>query len=126
MRPIFFLGAELAEQQVDGFKLDTNCVVDKEMAVGETCNIKVLWNPVSLLQLQNNLTITWRENNPAVFRNEKTVVQISANSTDSKDCVICENVSAEANKKPRMAAGLDGNLYEVDEDGYVTIERQAV
>ena len=120
--PIFFLGAELAEQQVDGFKLDTNCVVDKEMAVGETCNIKVLWNPVSLLQLQNNLTITWRENNPAVFRNEKTVVQISANSTDSKDCVICENVSAEANKKPRMAAGLDGNLYEVDEDGYVTID----
>lgn len=120
--PIFFLGAELAEQQADGFKLDTNCVVDKEMAVGETCNIKVLWNPVSLLQLQNNLTITWRENNPAVFRNEKTVVQISANSTDSKDCVICENVSAEANKKPRMAAGLDGNLYEVDEDGYVTID----
>lgn len=120
--PIFFLGAELAEQQQDGFKLDTNCVVDKEMAVGETCNIKVLWNPVSLLQLQNNLTITWRENNPTVFRNEKTVVQIRANSTDSKDCVICENVSAEANKKPRMAAGLDGTLYEVDDDGYVTID----
>ncbi len=120
--PIFFLGAELAEEQQDGFKLETNCVVEKEMQEGETCNIKVLWNPVSLLQLSNNLTVTWRENNPAVFRNEKTVVQIRANSTDSKDCVICENVSAEASKKTRMAMGLDGQLYEVDDEGFITID----
>lgn len=119
--PIYFLSTSLAEEQQDGFKLDTTCVPEKEMQPGETCNIKVLWNPVSLMQLQNNLTITWRENNPAVFRDEKTVIQIKATSTDSKDCVICENAASEASKKTQYAMGMDGNLYPVNEDGTVTI-----
>ncbi len=119
--PIQFLGMDLAEEQTDGFRLETTCSPDNPIEVGNTCIIKVLWNPVSLRQLQNNLTIRWKEYSQTAFREQTSVVQIKAQSTDSKDCVICENVNAQEVKEPRMAMGLNGELYEVDDEGYITL-----
>lgn len=120
--PILFLGADLAEMQPDGFTIETSCVKNARIEPEASCNIKVLWNPVALRQIQNILTVRWKEDSPSVFREEKTTVEIKAQSTDSKDCVICEDIRKEAEKKPKMAMGLDGKLYEVDEDGFVTID----
>lgn len=120
--PILFLGAELAEIQQDGFTIDAACKPNMRLEIDASCNIKVLWNPVALRQIQNVLTVRWKEDSPSVFREERTTVEIKAQSTDSKDCVICEDIRKEAEKKPKMAMGLDGKLYEVDEDGYVTID----
>ncbi len=120
--PIIFLGYALAEEQPDGFKLETSCTPESSIAVGATCNIKVLWNPVSLRQLQNTLTIRWREDSQTSFRERQSTVLIRAQSTDSKDCVICEDVRKEALAKPKMAAGLNGEMYEVEKDGYITLE----
>ncbi len=120
--PILFISARLAEDQQDGFSIDSACPLGGRIEAGSSCNIKVLWNPVSLRQIQNNLTLTWKEDSPSVFREEHTTIQLKAQSTDSKDCVICEDVRAEAEKKPRMVMGLDGQLHEVDPEGYVTVD----
>ncbi|MDR2901739.1 MAG: hypothetical protein LBU87_01335 [Lactobacillales bacterium] len=122
--PILFLGASLAELQQDGFILDSSCTQGARLEANTSCNIRVLWNPVALRQIQNNLNITWKEDNPSIFKNETTTVQIRAQSTDSKDCVICEDVRAQAEKEPVMAMGVDGQLHEVDPEGYVTVDGQ--
>ncbi len=119
--PIIFLGMSLAEEQPDGFKVESSCEPNASLAVDSSCNIKVLWNPVSLRQLQNTLNIRWREDSQTAFRENTASVLIRAQSTDSKDCVICEDIRKEAEAKPRMAMGLDGKLYEVDKDGYITL-----
>ncbi len=119
--PIIFLGMNLAEEQPDGFKLESSCEPNSSLAVDATCNIKVLWNPVSLRQLQNTLNIRWREDSQTSFRERHENVLIRAQSTDSKDCVICEDIRKQEEAKPKMAMGLDGKLYEVDKDGYITL-----
>ena len=121
--PILFLGMELAEAQQDGFTLETTCTPNGRIDTGASCNVKVLWNPVELRQIQNILYVRWREDSTAVYREERTSIPLRAQSTDSKDCVICENVTAEP-KEPRMAMGFDGKLYEIDKDGYITIDGQ--
>ena len=118
---IQFLGMELAEEQTDGFTLETTCTSSTPIEVGKTCSIKVFWNPVALRQLQNNLTIRWKEYSQTAFREQTSTVLIKAQSTDSKDCVICENVSNQEAKEARMAMGLNGELYEVDDEGYITM-----
>lgn len=118
--PILFLGMDLAEVQQDGFMLETTCTPNAVIAKDASCNIKVLWNPVSLRQIQNIMNIRWKEDSPSVFREERTAVNIRAQSTDSKDCVICEDVRAQAEKKPRYAMGLDGKLHEIT-DGTITL-----
>lgn len=118
---ILFLGMELAEAQQDGFTLETTCTPNMKLEPNASCNIKVLWNPVSLRQIQNILNVRWREDSTSSYREERTTINLRAQSTDSKDCVICENVGAGAEKKPVMAMGLDGKLYEVDKDGSITI-----
>ncbi len=120
--PVEFLGMELAEQQTDGFSLETNCSSEVSIQPDKSCTIKVFWNPIALRQLQNNLIIRWKEDSKTSYAEKKTIIQIKAQSTDSKDCVICENVTAEEKKEPRMAMGLDGKMYEVNEDGTVTID----
>lgn len=124
--PIIFLGMEFAESQPDGFTLETTCTPNGSIKVNETCVVKVLWNPVSLRQLQNILTIRWKEDSETSFKEQKTTVQVKAQSTDSKDCVICENVQAQAPQEPKMAMGLDGKLYEVDKDGNILIDGKKV
>ncbi len=119
--PIEFLGMDLAEQQVDGFTLDSNCS-GTPLEAGKSCTIKVFWNPVALRQLQNNLTVRWKEYSQIPLKDQSSVVQIKAQSTDSKDCVICEDIRAKEAIEPRVVMELGGNLYPIDDDGdFVTI-----
>lgn len=123
--PILFLGMELAQAQQDGFTLETTCTPNARIDMDASCVVKVLWNPVELRQIQNTLNIRWREDSNAVYREETTSVRLTAQSTDSKDCVICENVTAQP-KEPKMAMGFNGNLYEIDKDGFITVNGKRV
>ena len=118
--PILIREWELAETQQDGFSIETTCVPTKPIAVNESCNFKVLWNPVELRRISNVLNIKWRVDSPDVYHEETTSISLSAQSTDSKDCVICETAASEAEKKARKAMLLNGLLGDIDEDGYVT------
>ncbi len=120
--PIEFLGMDLAEQQVDGFTLDSNCS-GAPLEAGKSCTVKVFWNPVALRQLQNNLAIRWKEYSQTAFKEQSSIVQIKAQSTDSKDCVICEDIRNKEAIEPRVVMELGGNLYPIDDDGeFVTID----
>ena len=124
--PIVFLGRELAEAQQDGFVLEGTCQPNTSLAVDKSCVIRVLWNPVSLRQIQNTLTIRWREDSPSVFQEQTLTIPLKAQSTDSKDCVICEDVRAEAEKKPRLATGLNGEIFEMEDDGTVVVDGEVL
>ena len=119
--PILFRGWDLAETQQDGFSIETTCVPSKPLAIDESCNVKVLWNPVELRRISNILNIKWRVDSTEIYREETLSIPLSAQSTDSKDCVICETAAAEAEKKPRQAMLLNGQLADIDEDGYITL-----
>ncbi|MGN1063148.1 MAG: TrbI/VirB10 family protein [Alphaproteobacteria bacterium] len=80
-----------------------------------------MWNPVELRQIQNLLYVRWRVDDAATYREERTSIQLTAQSTDSKDCVICEQASSTAEKKPRQVMGLNGALYDLEADGTVAI-----
>jgi hypothetical protein len=89
----------LAETQVDGFVLDMGtCKVNEVLLPDESCNIKVLWAPVSILAYSNYINIRWRQDINSYPPPEQQVsrVLISGQSTDSKDCVICEDKYAES------------------------------
>lgn len=119
--PIVFRGLELAEQQQDGFTVETTCGVNTTIAQGKSCNIKVFWNPVELRRISNQLFVKWRvDSAEVVYREETTTIELSAQSTDSKDCVICETAAADAEKKARQAMLFNGQLIDVDDDGFVT------
>lgn len=120
--PILFLGAELAETQQDGFTLESTCTPNMQLAKGANCNIKVLWNPVELRQISNILYLRWRVDDGATYQEERTSIQLTAQSTDSKDCVICENITPAAPKKPKQAVLFNGNLIDIDDDGYLTLD----
>lgn len=119
--PILFQGYELAETQQDGFTIESGCTPGGRIETGASCNVKVLWNPVELRQIQNILNVRWRLDDGATYHEDTTSIRISAQSTDSKDCVICETVAEDAKKKPRMGMLLDGQLAEIDEDGNITL-----
>lgn len=118
---ILFRGWDLAETQQDGFSIETTCVPNKPLAIDESCNVKVLWNPVELRRISNILNIKWRVDSTEIYREETLSIPLSAQSTDSKDCVICETAAAEAEKKLRQAMLLNGQLADIDEDGYITL-----
>lgn len=120
---ILVLGTDLAEQQEDGFEFETTCPLDGAILSGQTCLLKIFWTPSALRQLQNIMTVKWRENNVTSVREEKTVIQLKGQSTDSKDCIICENAAAAA-KKPRAVMRLDGVLYDAEDDTTVIIDGQ--
>ncbi|MBO7244407.1 MAG: hypothetical protein J6V53_03910 [Alphaproteobacteria bacterium] len=129
--PVLYKGATFLENQQDGFSIETTCGETKSLAVGQECFIKVLWNPVSLRQIQNVLTIQWEEDSAEAAgfsdRTHEKTVQVKAQSTDSKDCVICETVSKDdAQKEPTYAMGLDGKLYPVNEDGSIVIDGEVI
>ena len=119
--PILFQGYELAETQQDGFTIESGCTAGRRIEKGASCNVKVLWNPVELRQIQNILNIRWRLDDGATYGEDTTSIRISAQSTDSKDCVICETVAEDAKKKPRMGMMLNGQLAEIDDDGNISL-----
>ena len=128
---VLYKGATFLENQQDGFSMETTCKENESLASGQECLIKVLWNPVSLRQIQNVLTIQWEEDSATAAgfsdREKKTTVQVKAQSTDSKDCVICETTSKDdAEKEQKYAMGLDGKLHPVGEDGSIVIDGEVI
>ena len=120
-KPIQFLKVDFVQQQADGFTFDTTCSADTIIQPGENCIVKIMWNPVKLQQLQNNLIVTWKESSTTAFNDFTTNVLVKGQSIDSECCVTCEDSATKKEAEPRMAMGLDGNLYEVDKDGYITL-----
>ncbi len=92
--PVRIEAIELAENQTDGFIIDNGtCVVGEALPVDGTCNLKVLWTPVSIRSYSNYLNIRWRLDDATVYpppAQQTLIVNITGQSTDSKDCVICE------------------------------------
>lgn len=114
--PILLNSKDLAEQQEDGFVLSGSCMNKERLEKDEECIIKVQWAPKTLRNIQNTLVIRWREHNPAVFKIERTNVILKAQSTDSKDCVICEDIRKEAEKIPQKVIDSKGNIRELQPD----------
>ena len=89
--PILLLKKNLAEEDENGFVLSGPCMEKDRLAKDEECVLKVSWNPKSLKSIQNMLTIMWREDSRSVFDDERMTIFLKAQSTDSKDCIICPN-----------------------------------
>ena len=112
---IHLVDLNFAEAQQDGFALDGSCTSDMVLEKDASCNAKILWNPVSVRMLQNNLNIVWKVEDLTSYTpaSEKTLtISVSGQSTDSKDCVICEDKTAEALAKKAQGVLLeDTNMY---------------
>ncbi len=112
--PILLLGKNLAEQQEEGFLLSGSCMEKDRLNKDEECTLTVSWSPKTLRNIQNTLVIQWREHNPAIFKNERTNVLLKAQSTDSKDCVICCEEKEKAQERPEEVIGLGGEPMNTD------------
>jgi hypothetical protein len=119
--PIRIMKIDFVQQQADGFTFESACSADKVVERGENCTVKIMWNPIKLQQLQNNLIVTWKEESNTAFNEHTTNILVKGQSIDSECCVTCEDSESKKVAEPRMAMGLDGNLYEVDKDGYITL-----
>ncbi|MGN1091717.1 MAG: hypothetical protein ACI4RJ_04435, partial [Alphaproteobacteria bacterium] len=131
--PIRLEGLTLAQEQQDGFIISPteNCGIGKVIPAGASCNIQVLWNPISIRSYSNYLTIRWRLDDATMYPppEQKTLrVDISGQSTDSKDCVICE--TKEAERAAARMGELDENtgLYIKDGEimGIVELDKIAI
>lgn len=120
--PILLESKTLAEKQEDGFLLSGPCMSLERLDKDGECILKVSWSPKTLRNIQNILTIIWREHNPAVFKKERTDIILKAQSTDSKDCVICEDIRKEAEKVPQKAITANGKEIEVTPEGTVIVD----
>ncbi len=115
-----------AEEQTDGFTIKTNCpLAETALGQNETCSITIGWNPVALRQLQNNLVIRWKEDAPSVIGEETSTILVKGQSTDSKDCVICENVVKEKTE-PKMAMTPGGDLIPIGPDGEIVYKGNTI
>ena len=88
---------DLAEVQSDGFIVDEGTCRDV-LRANTTCNLKIMWNPVSIRTYSNFLNIRWRIEDPTAYPPPSLntlIVDISGQSTDSKDCIICETKEAD-------------------------------
>ena len=91
--PIRLEAMDLAEVQQDGFIIDGDCKVGDVIAMGSSCNLKVLWNPVSIRSYSNYLNVRWRLDDPTAFpvpELQTLIVNITGQSIDSVNCVVCE------------------------------------
>ncbi len=106
--PIRLISKKLIEEQPDGFVLSGSCMEKERLPQDEECTINVSWTPKTLRNIQNTLVIEWREHSPSVFQNERTTVALKAQSTDSKDCVICCEEKEKEQKRPEEGMDLGG------------------
>lgn len=91
--PIRLEAMDLAEVQQDGFIIDGDCKVGDVIAMGSSCNLKVLWNPVSIRSYSNYLNVRWRLDDPTAFpvpELQTLIINITGQSIDSVNCVVCE------------------------------------
>ena len=130
--PVRIETIDLAENQSDGFIVDNGtCTVGEVLSAGESCNLKVLWNPVSIRSYSNFLNIRWRLYDltrvPPPPLNT-LIVDISGQSTDSKDCVICETKEADKTKAKMGELDEQTGLYIKDGEimGIVELDKIAI
>lgn len=123
---IIFNGMELADPLQEGFVIENGtCEPNRPINQGSSCTIKVLWNPTDLRQIQNTLNISWREANPGIFSDSNLAISLKGQSTDSKDCVICESPCSDKEEEKKQIASLfTGESGKVNEDGTVEINGQ--
>jgi len=120
--PILFIGMELAEVQQDGFIIGGTCEPNRIISKDDNCTLKIMWNPTTLRQIQNTLNIRWKEDDQGVLEIRTLSLPLKAQSTDSKDCVICESPCKDKEAEiVRQAATFDGEVGKVDEKGNVII-----
>ena len=130
--PVRLESVDLAENQTDGFIIDYGtCVVGEVLAPSTSCNLKILWNPVSVRSYSNYLNIRWRLDDLTVYpppEQKTTIVNITGQSTDSKDCIICE--TKEVDKTAARLGELDEKtgLYIKDGEimGIVELDKIAI
>lgn len=119
-------GIKLLDKKLDKegeFQLSGDCMVKDALAKDESCTLTIEWLPEKVQTLQNTLTFRWRNASQRAFREEKTYLPISAQSTDSKDCVICQCEKDKAPDIPReivanKPAEIIGDKVRVGEDEY--------
>lgn len=135
--PIVINGWALASNQAGGFDVSSDCVAGASLSQGESCVFTISWNPVAVRQIENTLFINWKENNPAIFTEEKLAIPLKADSTDQSDCVVCSTVL----EKPDLSfvygpggeilgevgeggefTGKDGKKYRLNEFGFLLDE----
>ncbi|MDD4519540.1 MAG: hypothetical protein PHI50_01455, partial [Alphaproteobacteria bacterium] len=121
---IQFLSAFFVENQSEGFEIESKCPENLRLSAEDSCTIKVLWNPISIRRIQNNLLLKWKDlsiNERLETAEQKTLITIIGQSIDSKNCVICENGGDKKDyTKGRVVVGLDGKVVGyVDENGNV-------
>ena len=107
--PIRIVSMELVEKQQDGFKIEGACQEDMVLKEGASCNAKVVWQPSSIRRIQNNLSVVWKLDDITMYPppKEKTlIVTIAGQSTDSKDCIICEDKSGPAEETDKKDEGI--------------------
>ena len=80
----------LASAQSGGFSINSDCSTASALEIGESCIFTISWNPTTVRQIENILFINWKEDNPAVFRENKLAVPLKASSTDKSNCVVCD------------------------------------
>lgn len=121
---VVFNGMELADPNQGGFVAESGtCLPNTVIAQNNNCTIKILWNPTDLRQIQNALNISWREDNPGIFVDNTLTLSLKGQSTDSKDCVICESPCSDKEEEKKVVASLfTGDSGEVNEDGTVEIK----
>ena len=128
--PVRIEGVDLAEVQSDGFVVDEGTCHDV-LQPEATCNLKIMWNPVSVRSYSNFLNIRWRVYDPTRFpppELNKLIVDVSGQSTDSQNCVICE--TKEGDRMAQRMGELDENtgLYIKDGEimGIVELDKIAI
>ena len=118
--PVRIEGMDLAEVQSDGFIVDEG-TCREVLQPNATCNLKIMWNPVSIRTYSNFLNIRWRVEDTVHFPPpalNTLIVNISGQSTDSKDCVICE--TKEADRIAQRMGELDEETGLYIKDGEIT------
>ena len=120
--PILLINMALAEEQKDGFVLSGSCTEKERLIKDEECTVTVSWRPQSLRNIQNTLVIQWREDSPSTFKNERTNISLKAQSTDSKDCVICCEEKEKGKERTAEGIGVDGKPIDPNDPNLVKRE----
>ena len=105
----------LVKEQSEGFVLSGSCFSREVLAQNEDCRIDVKWEPSTLLNYKNQIKITWRVNSPSVFERQYTYVDISGQSSNDKDCVICEQKTIDEIPE-KKAVDHEGTTYPIPPD----------
>ncbi len=124
--PVKLLGKKLEIEKEDNFQLSGECMEKDLLEMGHSCTLIVSWMPEKVRSIHNTLDLRWMEDNPRVFREEHTAIELSANSSDSKDCTCCKCDEKSAPAIPSEAVKINGDPVQVNPKGKVIIDGQEI